>query len=72
MGFCLEFIFDSFGLDNPLIGSFSILMDKLSGLIVVHRVNLTLCVRNVWAIDLKALNEHFHQKMKEKKKRSQK
>lgn len=59
MGLSLELVFDSFGLNNPLVGSFSILMDKLGGLIVVHRMNLTFCVRYVWALNLKALDEHF-------------
>lgn len=59
MGLSLELVFDSFGLNNPLVGSFSILMDKLGGLVVVHRMNLTFCVRYVWALNLKALDEHF-------------
>jgi hypothetical protein len=61
MGIGLEFIFNTLGLDNPLIGAISVLMDKLSGLVVVHRVNLILCIFNVRTLYLKALNEHFSQ-----------
>ena len=57
----LEIIFDRLGLDDPLIGPISLLMNKLSGLIGVHRLNLTLCVLDIWALYFKALDKHVYQ-----------
>uniref|UniRef100_A0A2P2L7V3 Uncharacterized protein n=1 Tax=Rhizophora mucronata TaxID=61149 RepID=A0A2P2L7V3_RHIMU len=54
----LEFIFDSLGPDNPFIVTISVLVDKLGGLVVVHGLNLCLCVHNVRRLDLKFLNKH--------------
>lgn len=59
MGIRLEFIFHSLGLHSPLIGAIPVLMDKLSGLVVVHRLNLILGVLDVRTLYLEALNEHF-------------
>lgn len=59
MGISFELIFNSLGLHNPLIGAISALMNELCGLIVVHRLDLVVCVLNIWAIDLEALDEHL-------------
>lgn len=58
MDISLEFVFYSFGLDNPLVSPIPVLMNKLGGVVIVHRVNLILCVLNIWTLYLKALNEH--------------
>lgn len=59
MGIGPEFIFDSLGLDNPLVGAIPVLMNKLGGLIVVHRMNLILCVLDIRTLNLKAFDKHF-------------
>lgn len=64
MDISLEFVLDRFGLHNPLVGSLPIFMNKLSGLVGVHGMNLILSVLNVRGLNLKALNEHFYQKKK--------
>lgn len=58
MDISLEFVFYSFGLDNPLVSPIPVLMNKLSGVVIVQRVNLILCVLNIRTVYLKALNEH--------------
>lgn len=58
MGISFELVLNGFGLDNPLIGAISVLVNKLCGFVVVHRVNLTLVVFNIWALNLKALDKH--------------
>lgn len=62
MDISLEFVLDRFGLHNPLVGSLPIFMNKLSGLVGVHGMNLILSVLNVRGLNLKALNEHFYRK----------
>lgn len=62
MDISLEFVLDRLGLHNPLVGSLPIFMNKLSGLVGVHGMNLILSVLNVRGLNLKALNEHFYRK----------
>lgn len=59
MHISLEFVFHRLGLNNPLISTLPVLMNKLSGLVGVHRMNLILSVLYVRGLDLKALNEHL-------------
>ena len=59
MGVGFKFIFDSFGLDNPLISAIIVLVNKFSGFIVVHGLNLSLCVLHVRTLNLETLDEHF-------------
>ena len=59
MNISLEFILDSFGLDSPLIRTVLVLMNKFSGIVVVHGVNLIFSVLNVRTLNLKLLNKHF-------------
>lgn len=59
MGICLELVLDRFGLDNPLVGPIPVLMNKFSGLVVVHRMNLTLSVFHIWALYLEILDKHL-------------
>ena len=62
MGVGLELVLDGLGLDNPLIGPISVLMNKLCGLIVVNGVDLTLGVFHIGALYLKALDKHLPHK----------
>lgn len=66
MGIGPEFIFDSLGLDNPLVGAIPVLMNKLGGLIVVHGKNLILCVLDIRTLNLKAFDKHFFSLLREK------
>ena len=59
MGIGDKIIFNGFRLNNPLIRAVTVLMNKLSGLIIVHRLDLSFCVFHIWAFNLKILDEHF-------------
>lgn len=60
MGIGLELILDGFGLDNPLVGPIPVLMNQFCGLVVVHRMNLTLCVFHIRALYLEIVDKHLH------------
>ena len=56
----LELILNSLRLDDPLKSrAFTVLMDQLSGLIIVHRMDLILCVLDVGTLYLETFYEHF-------------
>lgn len=66
----LELIFDSLGLDHPLIGSIPVHMNKLSCFIAVNRLDLIIRICDVWALDLEALNKHFQWRNTKRRRRS--
>jgi len=59
-GVSSEFIFDGFGLDDPLIArALAVLMNQFGGFVVVNRVNFIVGVVNIRTLNFEALNEHF-------------
>src|ERR1044072_3296687 len=62
MGIGFKLVFDSFRLDNPLISVVLVFVNKLSGFVVVHGMNLSLSVLDVGALNLETLDEHLRYK----------
>ena len=59
MGVGLELVFDGFGFNSPLVSAIPVLVNKFSGFVVVHGLNLSLGVFHIRTLDLKVLDEHF-------------
>lgn len=74
----LELICDGLGLDDPFIGSVPVDMNELGRFVAVEGPDLMIRICDVWALDLKALDEHFNERTnkwlqrKKKKKKKQK
>lgn len=61
----LELICDGLGLDDPFIGSVPVDMNELGRFVAVEGPDLMIRICDVWALDLKALDEHFNERTNE-------
>ncbi|RDJ60253.1 hypothetical protein AB723_19320, partial [Acinetobacter baumannii] len=58
-GISLELILNTLGLDDPLIIPIPVLMNKLGGLIIIHRLNALLAVLHIRALHSKLVDKHL-------------